>query len=220
MPEISNIALWFNYMTCWRGLPEIGDPQKAHVVIVQAFGRNSYPDSEVHSIRELWEGCGRNDLTAVKKLRSLNFDPGKSNISLALECMEIMDKYGIPGIVQWEIAVAFPEEWYYRNADRIVCLWPPKGKGNYFSTWDVKILTYKIMNQRQWAIPIEVAHKRQITRAYLIVRKIMGKKVVVLPQKTTVFDPQSVQLWVRAWYLWLPREILTRLHHLYKGWVY
>jgi hypothetical protein len=198
----------------WPGLPPQGNPEDADAILVQAFGRNHYPDVALRAIREIRDRVGT-DARAVEVLQNHHFDPGIPNRSLARECQVIMDRFPqLRGIVQWEIATAFEGNWYHTNAYRVVCVWPPKQ--GYFSTLEVKRDSKQEMSRLGLSLPIELAHRRQIVRAFLIVRKLFGITPIVLEQQTHSFDSSSVQLWTRTWYWWLIREVLGRVHHVVK----
>lgn len=219
--ERAMIEAWIRYFAVIPGLPAIGDPEEADVLIIQAFGRNTFPKKELPIVRRLHEELGRDDATTIAKLREMSFDPGIPNYDLAQEAQEIADRYNLPIITQWEVAAAFDSEWYETHKERVTCVWPP-GDASYFTSWHVKIATFRIMQQNNWRLPIELAHKNQIARTFLIVRKIMHITPVVLPQKTKSFDPNSVQPWIKSWRKFvLPREIIVRwVHHIIKRWVF
>lgn len=222
------MRIWLRYFCIWPGLLPIGDPNQAGVIIAQAFGRNTYIDERLFEVRRIFDEAG-SDFAAISKLRDvmfypgeIRFDPGIPNKMLAKECQELVDKYNLSAIVQWEIATAFDLKWYAEHRDKIFCLWPSTDQNVYFSTHLVKKQAVEKMIQMGWTNPMEVAHKRQIARAYLIVKKLLKEHkvrssgVIVVDQKTDFFDPNSVQLWTKNKWLWLAREGLTRIHHLLK----
>jgi hypothetical protein len=219
--ERAMFGVWIRYFAVIPGLPAIGDPEEADVLIIQAFGRNTYGDEELDIVRTIYERSGGNDATAIEKLREVSFNPGIPNYDLAQEAQEIADRYDLPIITQWEVAVAFNPEWYAVHKERIICIWPPGGT-EYFTTWHVKTATWKIMKEKGWKTPVELAHKSQIARSFLVVKKVMHITPVVLPQRTKSFDPNSVQPWIRSWRKFvLPREIIVRwVHHIIKRWVF
>ena len=210
-------GIWFRYCLIWPGLPAMGNPATADCAIVQAFGRNSYSDDHLAKISDRAQKR-LSDWQLVQELLAEDFNPGQPNFVLAYECCEIMSKYNLPAIVQWEIACAFPPDWYAENQRRIICLWPPAD--GYFGTRRVNLATLEVCHQNGWWRVIEIAHQRMITRAALIVRKLWdGQMPVILPQQTKSFDYQSVQIWTKHWSLWLLREAIGRIHHLLFRWV-
>lgn len=215
---IREIGLWIRYFCVWPGLPPCGSPTDADCILVQAFGRNDYTDAELHTIAGLRQQY-QTDTKTVGALRDRSFDPGKPNDELAKETETIMDQNRhLIAFVQWEVAVAFDWYWYLRNSSRIVCLWPPAT--GYFSTVEVVNESKRKMDRLGLSRPIELAHKRQIVRAFLIVRKVFGQAPIIIRQETYSFDPHSVQPWTRSWLPWLFRETLVRVHHLVKRHVF
>lgn len=216
---MNNLEIWLRYLFCWPGLPAVGDPSQADVMIIQAFGRNDYLDTELFKIRKVYENFGQDDAQTIAWLRSQNFNPGLPNRQLAAECQAMADLYGLPVITQWEVATAFDSVWYEQNKNRIICLWPSADPKQYFSTRLVKEETVRVMNQHGWHNPIELAHKRQVARNFLIVKKLLSKSPIIIEQKTQCFDSKSIQSWTRGPLAWIVREVLTRAFHLVKKWV-
>ena len=217
---MTELEIWIRYLLIWPGLRPIGDPAQADVIIIQAFGRNSIPDSELYLVRQLRELCD-NDWLTIKKLQQspIFFDPGKPNFSLALECQNLVDQYHLPIITQWEVAAAFGPYWHEKHKENIFCVWPPTEPQKRFSTREVKMATKKIMADHGWTKPIELAHKRQIIRSFLIVRKLIDTPIIT-KQRTDVFDPNSVQSWTRDGRSWLLKyEPYVRAHHILNRWV-
>ena len=197
--------IWLRFFLIWPGLPAIGNPEDADVIIVQAFGRNTYNDKELDIVVKIIEKA-ESELEAIDELIRRKFDPGRPNFELAEQAKEIADTYNLPIITQWEIGVAlrmlYPS---WLETHQVLCVWP--GREKYLETWIVKEKTYKIMQQYGWQIPIELAHTRQISRSYLIVKLITNVNPIVIPSKAKSFDRKSKQWWIRSWYLWLLREI-------------
>jgi hypothetical protein len=195
---------------------------EANVLLVQSFGRNSLQEADLWWIKKnIFKNSGSNDFLAIKELEKRKFDPGKPNYSLAAEARQIMDKYShLCAIVQWEVAAAFDRTWYFENKHKIICLWPPE-YAKHYTTWDVKKDALAIMKKNGWKNPIELAHKRQITRAYFIVRKLCQKElgsdnVIILSQKTSCFDKKSKQSWTKGPFRWFFYETLARIHHILR----
>lgn len=211
--------LWLRYVFQIPGLPSIGSPLSAQVVAVQAFGRNTFLDADLSNIRVYHDQSGANDEVTLNWLWEHNFDPGHPNRQLALETRSLLDRMPVYAIVQWEVAAAFDRAWYAANSRRIICLWPSATPGQYFSTRDVKMQTVEVMRARGWSDVIELAHRRQVVRAYLILRKLLGHDPITVTIRTDGFDRKSVQPWTKSWYRWAWYEFLARLHHLALGWV-
>lgn len=211
--------LWWRYAFQVPGLPASGDPRTAQVVAVQAFGRNTYTDNELVQVQEYYRQHGSDDLATLNGLWANGFDPGEPNYRLADECSAIMVQYGVHAIVQWEIAAAMGPTWYRDHRDRIICIWPTNAIGKPFTTRDVKVATVAIMRQHHWSRVIELAHRHQIVRAFLILRKLLGYDPIIVPTRTEEFDPQSRQKWTTSLRAWQPYNVLACLHHLVLRWV-
>jgi len=202
------------------GIPSVGDSNRADLVIIPAFGRNSVSDKDVYTIGSLGEhfsnGKALNLLAnGGHHVRKINI--GTPNSDLAKECKEIMDTYGIPAIVQWEIALALYKnyiEWYIRNEDKIYIIWPPIHFQIGFSTFDFVQKASEVMQKKSFSTPIALAHKAMIIRVFLIMRKLLGKDPIVPEQKTGSWDKSSVQWQTRSKWLWIAREFPTRVHHI------
>lgn len=210
------LGMWLRYLCIIPGLPPRGDLSTADVVLVQAFGRNQYPDSELDHITDLHVAYGKQDAVTIAKLREQGFDPGQPNRDLALACQQLVDTYGIAAIVQWEVTVAFDPAWYAAHRNRIVSLWPT---AEYFSTRLVQEHSLRVMQEHGWTKPIELAHSWQIVRAFLIVRKLFGHEPMVSSETIRCFDSKSVQWWTRSKVKWLAYECLARVHHVLYRWV-
>ena len=208
------IRLWLRYLLVYPGAPPLGDVAEADVIIVQAFGRNSFSDRVLHNIGKLYNDCCNDDLLTIRQLHYNNFQPGLPNLSLANECRVLMENFNKPAIVQWEVAAAFEFEWYKKNSHRIFCVWPPDRPVKRFSTWQVKEKTREIMDRYGWKIPVELAHKRQYIRAFFTVYKLIGPAVIP-PQNTDCYDPLSVQKWTSSPFRWfIPYEPIARIYFL------
>jgi hypothetical protein len=213
------MGLWFRYFLLWPGAPVTGDPNDADSILVQAFGRNSVADTDLHRIRKNRDNCGF-DYEMILKLRGGGCDPGLPNRQLAKICMHLVEKHRLTAIVQWEVAVAFDPAWYGKWRENIFCLWPPKKPGEYFTTKEVKEDSVRMMKKLGKKNPIELAHRRQIVRAALILKKILRREgfsntvPIIVTGQPDSFDANSVQIWTRNPARWLLRESLARIHHL------
>jgi hypothetical protein len=217
---MNDLEIWIRYFLIWPSLRPIGNPADGDVITIQAYGRNSIPDAELYLVGQLRQLIG-NDWLTIKKLRQVPIycDPGEQNFSLALECQDLVDRYHLPIITQWEVAAAFGPHWYKKHKENVFCVWPPTEPQVRFSTYEVKEETKKIMKAHGWKKPIELAHKRQIVRNFLIVRKLINTPIITA-QKTDDFDPGSVQKWTRRPGFWfVGYEPWVRAHHILNRWV-
>jgi hypothetical protein len=213
------VIKWIVYLAVFPTLRASGDESTADALFVQAFGRNSISDANLHEVGRTYLFYG-SDHAALEALRMDGVDPGDPNRELALIAMNIMDRNPkLIGAVQWEVALAFPLAWYLKERDRIFCIWPPADPKARFSTRDVKLSSAEILRTHNGKRVIELAHARQIGRAALVVRKIMGEMPVIPHRLVWSFDARSVQPWTRnlSAYLWY--ESRARVHHLLYRWV-
>jgi hypothetical protein len=264
------LKIWLAYALIWPGPSSYGDPATADCIIVQAHGRNELYDREIHLVRQEFEARHGSDIETLKWLAEWKFDPGSGNRALARRTMTIVSRYGIPAIVQWEVAAAMDPSWYARNHDKVFCLWPPQHpyryllferwdpryaisatvrakvewqarlpkraelaekilrrlrrsrpiEAPYFTTWLVKKETVALMRMKGFTRPIELAHRRQVARAALIVRKLLGEMPILLGDEPEAYDARSLQKWTRSAWAYARYEAMARLHHLFFRYVY
>lgn len=210
------LKMFLRYCVPWKSAPASIDLREGDVIFVQAFGRNTFSESSVFAVGVM-SGEISDDERTLEWLESHNFDPGIPNKKLAQRTRELMEKYEIPAIVQWEVAAAFEKRWYLQNKKRIICIWPPEERNAYFDTTKVKMRSLEYAKEYGWESPIEVAHAMQITRAALIIEKLSGKFPLIPNSLPDDFDKKSVQWWTRNIWVWLARESLGRIHHLITG---
>ncbi len=140
---------------------------------MQAFGRNNVPDKDLYRIGRL-RVQGESDIKLIEKLADAGFDPGGPNTDLAKEMRDLMGRYNIPTIAQWEVIVAAfldDHEWTKEHSDDLMAVWPPPRKQARFDITHVKKETARIMMEKDLHMPIELAHAAMIARAFLIVKK-------------------------------------------------
>ncbi len=207
------IGTLFRYMFPPLGARKSRDLYKGDVVFAQAFGRNTFPDSSVFAVGVMFDEF-EDDEKTLEWLKSHDFDPGIPNKEIAKVTKELMTRYFIPAVVQWEVAAAFDTEWYLQNKKRIVCIWPTKEQNTYFNTNEVITLSLQAAEKLGRSNPIEVAHKMQILRAALIIKKLSGKFPLIPDDLPKSFDRKSFQWWTRTIWACLFREIPVRIHHI------
>ncbi len=210
------IGMLFRYMFPSLGARKSRDLYKGDVIFAQAFGRNTFPDSSVFAVGVMFDEF-EDDEKTLEWLRSHDFDPGIPNKEIAKAVKELMTRYFIPAIVQWEIAAAFDTEWYRENKKRITCIWPTKERNTYFNTNEVNVLSLQAAEKLGRSNPIEVAHKMQIQRAALIIKKLSGKFPLIPDDIPKSFDEKSLQWWTRTIWACMFREIPTRMYHILTG---
>lgn len=215
---MKDVGLWLRYGLIWPGMPTIGNPGEADVIVVEALGRNSILDRDLFEVRRIRDECD-NDVVAIQRLRELRVDPGLANCELADEVMAIHRTYQIPIICQWEIALAFRPSWFADHWTNIVCIWPSIIPGVPLQLRDVLLEVRRHMDELGFGRMINVAHRRIAVRAFLLARKIMKQPPIILPQDTTTFDRHSVQGHTTGVVPWLPYESRARCHNLLHRWV-
>ena len=209
------------YMAFWRlSYPETmrSAIQSPDAVYVQAFGRDSLRDPDLPRVRQLRDGTS-SDVDAFLKLRDDRFEPGPSNQALAENTKRLVDDDSVEVALQWEVAYALWQrnpEWYGEYQAALHVLWPRPDLSSY-RTYHVKEDSIRISDDRQLIGAYELAHPAMYARAVPIIRKLGQKAVAVQPMPEIPFDPHSTQIQVRSRAQWIPREFLTRWHHLLTG---
>lgn len=183
-------------------------------LLVQAFGRNSFTDSQLPEVVEMHRMQAGDDQAVWHILSEREFDPGLPNKLLAEVAFEkvIQNPEVVESPMQWEVAYALWQKdpsAYDRYRNRIHTLWPT---GNFYPTYDVKADSLRVMDQLGLYNPAELAHPGMIVRAVAILDKlgVEPEPLAIEP----VFDPASTQRQIRNRRAWIGREALTRVHHL------
>jgi hypothetical protein len=214
---IPGLPRWLGRFRCLTSdLPAI---TALEYVMVQAFGRRSYPDK---GLLEMLSPAIKLDSleSSMLSLQKTGFSPGTTNLELALVCLRLWHlNPNMLVIAQWEVCYCLwsisPDQ-FRQTSEKIVCLWPDS---SYYATVHVKRATANEIHSRGLDpdLGLELAHPDMAARAQLILWRLgirPGLLVVDLP-----FDRESVQWWTRSAVLWAPREIAGRIQHLLWGWV-
>src|SRR5688572_5920443 len=208
---MSQLELWLRYFMVWPGHPGDREISQGDVLIALAFGRNSWSDEEVQLT------CDYRDTypsdSPLERIRVRGFSPGQPNRELAQAAQQVVDRYEIPALVQWEIGAALDPSWLASPRRHIACLWPDKVK-SYFSTEDVLSQAYQLCQQHGLRRPIILAHQRQVVRVALMTRTIFGRTPLVVSTAVSSFDHNSTQLWTTAPIVWRRRELVARAYCL------
>jgi len=207
----------FQYLETGNSLPDTGDPKQANCVISLAFGRNDIEDQDLYRLGFMADGLG--DSTMVEIIRKKHFRPGLPNIILAERVQDLMLKYNIPSLLQWEIAVALDWSFYKKHKDQIFIIWPLKERKRGFNSKQVLEKAIEIMNERNFNIPILLAHELHIKRVVALWEAMVEEEPIIIDSFVDVFDEDSVQDWTKDKKNWLKKEFLVRIHHLIFGWV-
>ncbi len=222
----SMIASWFLPESFYR----IGDgrtyPNQAEFICPQAFGRNTYSDKNVCTVRRERNAIS-NDIATFEWLKIRHFDPGQPNQILAQRCIRLA-KYNAPKhlvirpiIGQWEVLYAMwliEPNWYAEHQEILFPIWPPiAGK---WTTRAMMLTAFSIAEAHCLRIPLIVAHPEHIQRCFFIARKIFGVAATDIhdPSKEW-YDRSSLQWQTRGPNLWLVYEMLARIRHRFYGWI-
>lgn len=198
------------------------------VIVPFAFGRNTWPDSEVNSrlqdIRP--RGLVLNELEMFHRLHALDFDPGDVNACLAeivyRQATENTGTYGyfFPIHGQWEVMYALYRrhtQWYERHYcewnSPLRALWPSFTDDVYLSTRDI----FKRFRFNQAIYPMHYVVVAQAIHAERCVRvgqqelgnDYVHKAPVTLPN---FYDSQSVQPWTRDQKSFITQERVARVY--------
>lgn len=212
-------GLWPRYAAFWvSGCPPRGYPYDADSIFGLAYGRNSILDDNLQRVGQEFLRCDCNDRTARTALLRTGFQAGQSNKDLAVEATEKSRQLGdIPLVLQWEIYVALNHAWLEEHPGMAFPIWPPAQYTKYWNSRDVAMAGLQIMQREGLHRPALLAHKEHSLRGYLLVRPVLGKDLIVLPQATESFDPFSIQKHTRSREEWLKREPFARVHHVVRG---
>ncbi len=205
------------YALFWCGMPQSKNMRKGDVVLAQSFGRNSWDEIEMKKLKRKFRETESDEKT-LEWIRNDKFDPGKPNREIAKIVVELLDEYHIPAIVQWEIATAFSEEWYAQHKKEIICIWPPE-ENEHFDTRSVIIESAEVIREKNFVHPVVVAHKQQIVRTALIVKKYCGIFPLTSKKQPNIFDAHSIQWWTRNIFFWSFREFFVRVRYIVKRYV-
>ncbi len=184
---------------CWRVASEKNKIKLccADVVLAQSFGRRK-------------EGPGLSNETLAR---------------IAFYTSIISDSVHLPLILQWEINSCFPA------AGRTGVIRRHRQAGKYLDTREMLAQAWEICQKPKgvyflpgvpinmpWKKAIIVAHPDHMWRVMRTAEKI-GFEVMVADTSSVPYDKESVQWWTRGQARFIPREILTRVLYLLRGWI-
>lgn len=140
--------------------------------------------------------------------------PGTSNEKLADEIRRFHSFYPHPLILQWEVADCLEDlkKWIVLRIEK------HRTPGKYLDSKEVKTQAAIEMKKRGWKTAILISHPWQNWRCKKILEHL-GTQVRIPLLKRISCDRKSIQWWTRYLFLWILREIPTRLYYLYKGWI-
>lgn len=205
------------YTLFWWGMPESKNIYEGDVIFAQSFGRNSWDEIEMKKLKKKFRETESDEKT-LEWIRTKNFDPGTPNKEIAQAIMDLIARHYIPVIVQWEVAAAFPSDWYERNKKYITCIWPPAGN-SHIDVRSVIIESVEAMREKNFIYPIVVAHKRQIVRVACVIKKLLGKFPLISEAQPKSFDKNSLQRETRNLFYWSLKEPFVRMRYIVKQYV-
>lgn len=205
------------YTLFWCDMPKSKNVHEGDVALAQSFGRNSFDKADMKILNEKFDEFEL-DEKILEWIRAKNFDPGIPNKEIAGVIMKLEAKYYIPIIVQWEIAAAFPSDWYEKNKKHITCIWPP-AENSRVDLRSVIIESLEAMKEKKLSNPIIVTHKRQIVRVACVIKKLLGKFPLILKTQPKSFDRNSLQWEKRNLLYWSLKELFVRMYYIVKRYV-
>lgn len=141
--------------------------------------------------------------------------PGTSNEELADEIRRIHKKYPLPLILQWGVADCLPDlkKWIVLIIRKHLLV-----SGKYLDSREVKRQAAEEMKKRKWKTAFLISQPWQTWRCKRIL-ECFSIRVKIPLMKSISFDRESLQWRTRCLFLWIVREIPTRLYYIYKGWI-
>jgi hypothetical protein len=211
------------YLMLWPGA---GNPAKeygADIILVQSFGRNTYPDVRLGIMIHYCLGAVNGDNERMFALiKKFDFDPGDMNSSLAKELVNLMENFSIQNaVVQWEIGFALwnnHPEFFGKMKREIEIVWPDRNQ-KYMSPVSVIDRTISIAKIKGFEKIACLSHRRMETRVALMVAERTDIDLVCVKSHTVSFSNKSVQWWTRGPIRWLARESFVRVFFMIKSWV-
>ncbi|MEW6617112.1 MAG: hypothetical protein AB1333_01695 [Patescibacteria group bacterium] len=205
------------YTLFWCGMPKSKNEHEGDVILAQSFGRNSFDEADMKVLNEKFDEFEL-DEKVLEWIRTKNFKPGKPNKKIAEGVMNFMQRHYIPAIVQWEVAAAFPSDWYEKNKKYITCIWPPAGN-SYIDLHSVIIESLHAMKEKKLSNPIVATHKRQIVRVACVIKKLFGKFPFISEVQPKNFDKNSLKWETRNLLYWSLKEPFVRMCYIVKRYV-
>lgn len=211
---------WKHYLLYGKPGPDsIGDPFACDAILAFSFGRNMYTDAELPFISRL-HSCIKGDAAALRSLRKRGMNVGQPNQELARKLRDLIETRHTFSFAQWEIPLGIEWSWYLKKNSCISCIWPDKNVRDSFTTMMVARQMTRSLRDTELSVPLILAHRDHLARAYLIVRKLIGKEVrIAAIAGTASYDPASVQPQTRDRKSWIRFERLVRVHHMLNRYV-
>jgi len=138
--------------------------------------------------------------------------PGLSNGALASIARNLHEHYGLPLVLQWEIADCLPD---LQKAGVIRRHRTPDA---YLDTREVLVQSAEICRKHGWRKAIIVAHPDHVWRVMKTAEKL-DFGIAITDMASIPYDSLSLQPWTRSRWRFVPREIIARLLYLVRGWI-
>ncbi|MDP3770029.1 MAG: hypothetical protein Q8R40_03785 [bacterium] len=211
---------WKHYLLYAKPGPDhIGDPFACDIILAFSFGRNTYIDAQLPRISKL-HCLMKGDAATLRALKKEGVDIGQPNQKLAGKLKDIIETSHISSFAQWEVLLGLEWSWYLKKSQYISGIWPDKHVKDAFTTMMGARQMIPLLRDGGLSAPLILAHRDHLARAYLIVRKLMGKRARIAAMAgTAAYDPASVQPQTRDWESWIRSERLVRVHHIIHRYV-
>ena len=138
-------------------------------------------------------------------------NPGISNIFLSDCIVSTYNKSPKPLIIQEDAALAFPP-----NISIDFVISKHHVPGEYLDSYEVSRQGVEYCKQHGYETLLVFAHPDHIWRVMKTLKKL-GIHAIAADTRGTPYDPLSVQIWTRSKWIFLPREILTRMFYYLTG---
>lgn len=155
---------------------------------------------------------GRSQVVLAQSLGYREKDPGLSNRALAKVVASLYHGFGLPLVLQWEVADCIPE------LPKVGVIRKHRREGEYLDTYEVLAQSAEICKAHGWQRAILVSHPDHCWRVKKTAERL-GFKVTVPDTSLVPYDPESCQPWTRTRAKFLLRELPARLFCLLKGWI-
>lgn len=137
---------------------------------------------------------------------------GDSNKALAKIAKRLHKKYGLPLILQWEIADCL------HKLSKAGIIREHRVKGKYLDTYEALSQAKIICDRYGWKKAVILAHPDHYWRCVMTAKRL-GFVTVAVDTSRVPYDPLSIQKWTKTSLRFIPYDFAARMHHLYKGYI-
>lgn len=211
---------WKHYLLYAKPGPDsIGDPFACDAIFAFSFGRNTYTDAQLPWIFRLHHHMKRDEAT-FRALRKKGTNIGRPNQELAQKLRYLIETSRSYSFSQWEIPLGLEWIWYLKNQQHVASVWPDKNTKESLTTYMIAQQMTRLLRDGKLFTPLILAHRDHLARAYLIVRKLIGKDArIAALSGTAAYDSASLQPQTTDWKSWVRSERLVRIHHIINRYV-